>query len=157
MNRRRWKDYGQDWPEGFRLCCKCKEILPYEQFHKHSGCLTGYNSVCKACRIPVSKKNYKRMTRTYRMFNAAKSRANKKGLEFTIKESDIQIPEICPVFNVPMVGKYSPSLDRIDPSKGYTPDNVQVISSRANTLKNNASVEEIKELLNWMLEKREIG
>lgn len=37
----------------------------------------------------------------------------------------------------------SPSLDRIDSSKGYVKGNVRVISARANMLKNNATVEEL--------------
>jgi hypothetical protein len=41
----------------------------------------------------------------------------------------------------------SPSLDRIDSSKGYVKGNVRVISHRANLLKNNATVEELKLLL----------
>ena len=37
----------------------------------------------------------------------------------------------------------SPSLDRIDSSKGYTPDNVWVISRRANIIKHDATLEEL--------------
>jgi hypothetical protein len=36
------------------------------------------------------------------------------------------------------------SIDRIDPSKGYTPDNVWLISQRANRIKNDATPEELK-------------
>jgi len=38
----------------------------------------------------------------------------------------------------------SPSLDRIDPSKGYVKGNVWVISYRANAIKNDATHEELK-------------
>ena len=40
----------------------------------------------------------------------------------------------------------SPSIDRIDPSKGYTKDNVWVISRRANTIKSNATVDEVEKV-----------
>ena len=63
------------------------------------------------------------------------------------------IPENCPVLGIPLdssSGDNVPSVDRFDPSKGYTPDNVNVISNRANSLKNNATVEEIEQLYNWV-------
>jgi hypothetical protein len=42
------------------------------------------------------------------------------------------------------------TLDRIDSSKGYTVDNVQIISYRANTIKNNATLEEMQLIAkNW--------
>ena len=81
------------------------------------------------------------------LWSRAKYRAKQKGLDFTITKEDIVIPDTCPLLGTPMV---SPSLDRIDSSKGYTPDNVWVISNRANTLKNNATLMELKTLLeNW--------
>lgn len=42
------------------------------------------------------------------------------------------------------------TLDKIDPTKGYVPGNVQILSYRANTLKNSATVEEMELMLtNW--------
>lgn len=83
----------------------------------------------------------------------AKSRAKRKGLEFTIRPSDIVIPKVCPLFGIPLDSRdrlHAPSLDRRDSSKGYTPDNVFVISFKANRLKSNATVDQLKALLDYM-------
>lgn len=90
------------------------------------------------------------------MLRCAKLRAKEKGLEFTITSSDIKIPPVCPLLGIHISkgnGKShhgSPSLDRIDSSKGYVPGNVWVISKKANTIKNNASLEEFMTIAkNW--------
>ena len=76
-------------------------------------------------------------------------RARTKGLEFNIDENDIVIPEICPILEVPItVGtkgdyEYSPSIDRIDNSKGYIKGNIQIISKKANSMKNSATPTEL--------------
>ena len=52
--------------------------------------------------------------------------------------------------------KSSPALDRIEPNKGYIKDNVVWISYRANTIKNNLTLEEMKLLLkNWKKQLKE--
>jgi hypothetical protein len=43
-----------------------------------------------------------------------------------------------------------PSLDRIDSRKGYLPENIAVMSWRANTMKNDATPDEIQRLAKWM-------
>ena len=78
------------------------------------------------------------------MWSRAKYRAKQKDLDFNITKEDIVIPDTCPLLGTPME---SPSLDRIDSSKGYTKGNVWVISNRANTLKNDATLTELKTLV----------
>lgn len=86
----------------------------------------------------------------------ARKRATEKNLTFNLTQEDIKIPEVCPVFNIPLyVGKgkrtwNSPTLDRFNNSKGYTKDNVQVISWRANHLKNDGTLDEMRSLVQWM-------
>jgi hypothetical protein len=84
-----------------------------------------------------------------KLFDAAKARAKLKGREFNLELSDIVIPEKCPVLGIALVynSDYAPSIDRIDSAKGYIKGNVRVISKRANVLKNNATVEELKAVL----------
>ncbi len=82
----------------------------------------------------------------------ARQRAIASGIDLNIEESDINIPEICPVLKEPLIAntRYAPSLDRIDPSKGYVKGNVQVISRRANTMKNDANVKDLKMFADWV-------
>lgn len=77
-----------------------------------------------------------------------KESAKKRGIFFNLTVHDINVPEMCPLLNIPL-SSYGPlcdntlSIDRIDNSKGYTPDNIQVISYKANTMKSNSTKEEL--------------
>lgn len=74
-------------------------------------------------------------------------------MEHTISVDDIKVPDVCPVFNEPLKfgTKYVPSIDRIDNTKGYVPDNIQVISRRANIMKHDASQDELVKFALWVL------
>lgn len=91
--------------------------------------------------------------RRYNMFHNAQHRAKIKGIPFSITIDDIIIPETCPLLGIPLVSTNNkrdprnPSLDQKVPGKGYTPDNIWVISSRANALKWDASLQELELLV----------
>ena len=91
-----------------------------------------------------------------RLLASAKARAKKYNLEFDLELSDIIIPEFCPVLNIKLEpGRSSgydnsPSIDKINPSRGYTKDNICVISMRANSIKRDATLEELKNLVSYL-------
>lgn len=90
------------------------------------------------------------------MVHKAKKNAKKSGLPFDLDHNELKMPEFCPVLGIPLqIGNKdrthnSPSLDRFDSNKGYTADNVNIISWRANHLKNNGTAEEHRRIADWM-------
>ena len=74
----------------------------------------------------------------------------------------ISIPDYCPVLGIKL--NYdgndkspgwtrqddSPSIDRIDSNKGYTADNIHIISWRANRIKNDSTPEELRKLADYI-------
>lgn len=103
-------------------------------------------------------KEYYRRKHSNRLLNAARARAKKYGHDFDIDESDIVIPQTCPLLNIPLfVGEgrksvkfNSPSIDRIDSTKGYVKGNVWVISFKANTMKSSSTFDEFMLMAtNW--------
>jgi hypothetical protein len=90
------------------------------------------------------------------MLGRAKQRAKRLGVPFDLSREDVAIPENCPALGLKLAvgygrsGSASPSLDRIDPSKGYVKGNVAVISQRANQIKNDATAVELRAVLSWL-------
>lgn len=98
-------------------------------------------------RDSLKKKTHLNVEKT--ILNAARSRARRSNLEFNLTLEDIVIPEMCPILNIKISMSYvrhnngSPSLDRIDNSKGYIKGNVRIISYLANAMKNSATLEQL--------------
>lgn len=91
----------------------------------------------------------------------AKVRAEKAGVPLDIDHPFLlemaQNTKTCPVFDFVfeyqgrgVIHAASPSLDRIDPKKGYVRGNVAIISVRANSIKQNASWHEILKVADWL-------
>lgn len=93
-----------------------------------------------------------------RLLSFAKCRAKKFGIPFNLTIDDIEVPVMCPVLGVVLsveIGKRSdnaPSLDRLVPERGYIVGNIRVISWRANRLKGDATLEDLKSLVRYLEE-----
>lgn len=85
-----------------------------------------------------------------KLLNSSRRNAKVKNVPFNLDLTDIIIPDCCKYLGCKLTrtqgsGKVptNASLDRIVPSKGYVKGNVQVISLRANRMKQDASEEEL--------------
>lgn len=94
-----------------------------------------------------------------RLFRSTKISASKRNLEHTISREDIsdKLTVCCPILNIPFnltkgYHEYNPSVDRIDSTKGYIPENIQITSVKANRMKSNATKEELIAFANWILD-----
>lgn len=95
------------------------------------------------------------------LYRQVKSRALKFNIPFDLEVTDIIIPENCPYLEVKLTrtqgqGRVwtNASIDRIDPDKGYTKGNIEIISLKANVMKNNASKEELVTFSKNVLERQ---
>lgn len=83
------------------------------------------------------------------LLSNATQRAKRAGYEFSLKREDIIIPEKCPALGIELKREgretwfSAPSIDRIDNTKGYTKENIVIVSRRANLLKKDATIEEM--------------
>lgn len=82
-----------------------------------------------------------------RLIFSTRQTSKRRGLEHTITELDLLLPELCPYTGIKIdysAGKgktmSNPSIDRVNPLRGYVAGNVEVVSSLGNTMKNNASI-----------------
>lgn len=138
-----------------KTCCNCGIDKPTEEFYKDRGKLDGLRESCKTCQYNRTSSRHVKNPAMLMLRNA-RARAKSFGLEFNLELSDIVIPEKCPIMGVPLyAGKghsrnNSPSLDRIDNSRGYIKGNVAVISQQANSIKREANIKQIENLLKYM-------
>lgn len=154
-------------------CPVCKRILPWYAYKPAANSKNGVSWACAECidnrpegmsatvfrqkydedfhqSVLKSKREEERRHHVKYMLNRARRRAAKNNLDFNLDLEDIVIPEICPILEVPLVigekddYEYTPSIDRIDNSKGYIKGNIQIISKKANSMKNSATIDELK-------------
>lgn len=154
-----------------KLCSKCNKQKSLSFFHKDKSTDDGYYRWCKPCKAEYDKlyrksekvqtyyksEDYKKKKIKYlnenyakRTIRALKNRSFGRNMEFSLKEEDILLPEFCPLLDVKLnynVGEghnyNAASIDRIDNSKGYTKDNIWTISRLANTMKANATKQQL--------------
>jgi hypothetical protein len=108
------------------------------------------------CRCELNTLDGRSKTLEGDLFMKARGRAKDQGVPFDITVEDIVIPDLCPVLSIPLVrgkggwAEGSPTLDKIIPSLGYVPGNIAVMSWRANRLKQDGTLEELRAIVEWM-------
>jgi len=131
----------------YKICSQCKKMKSVKDFDKQLSLQDGFRSNCKECRLEDRRNNIQKY-----LFKTARARAKKNNDFFNLVVDDVIIPGFCPILNIPLFieGKVqtnnSPSIDRIDNSKGYIKGNIIVISYKANRIKNNATVDELEKV-----------
>jgi hypothetical protein len=110
----------------------------------------------KALGYPVKKAWLRKRDSVARLYWSAKTSAKSRDCDFSLTHEDIVIPERCPVLGIPLFFSSTrtpntPSIDRIHNHKGYTPKNIVVISWRANKMKGDMSLKEMRLLANFYL------
>lgn len=135
-----------------KRCTRCDQHKPTTEFYAYrSGKL---RTSCKPCHKDMNRR-HRADNPTQSMFHTKKSKAKADGIEFTLTFQDIVWNVHCPALGIELdytrnrgdgyrPKPNSPSFDRIDPNKGYVPGNVIIVSNLANTIKSNATVDELE-------------
>ena len=108
-------------------------------------------------------KQLQKISRTKRperhIFFRVRAKCKKNKIPFNLEIEDIIIPALCPLLEIPLTihdngsSFDTPSVDRIDPNKGYTKGNVWIISNKANVMKQDVSIEMLKKFAKNILDK----
>lgn len=140
------------------LCDECGKPFIFRGGKKHFA--RSENHYCSIECLCQHNQKYEdahnKFNKRYKILCNLKRRAKLKGFEFNLELDDIpEIPNICPVLGIPIIineGEHcpsdnSPSVDRIDSTKGYIKGNIRIISNRANRIKADATIEELRKVL----------
>lgn len=152
-----------------KTCVRCEEDKDSSEFHKNKRAADGLAYACKTCRNSsdrsyrssekgtTKRKNWVKDNPKSVMLYGAKKRAKKDGIPFDLSIDDFDIPDVCPILGIRLLKNSqpgplpsSPSLDKIIPALGYVKGNVQVVSNRANAMKSDATLEELRAFADWV-------
>ena len=140
-----------------RICKQCKEEKPIDEYYSKSdkNFPEQTHNICKKCTVIKDCKKSKELPPLKRFIRSTRVSARLRGLEFSLTEKDLlPLPEYCIYTGIKldyesineeggMRARFGPCVDRIDSTKGYIPGNVQIISSLANRLKLDLSIEQL--------------
>ena len=171
------KKEAHDYQSG-KVCSTCKEHKSFSEYYSHSTCKDGLNPKCKSCHNEWDGRcKFKKWFRSHKSHARKRNvestieptdipgvkigetiHIDKRGRKHKSWEA-VEYPKVCPVlgieldWNVKINGGQdnSPSLDRIDSTKGYIPGNVMIMSKLANAMKSNATSEHLVRFSKYML------
>lgn len=134
-----------------RYCAKCGSLL-------HGRSLNQYCRKNPDCRTEFLRDKWTRTDYARKAYDRARDRAKKRGEPFTITITDLPpIPIHCPALGIELsttnnvTAANSVSLDCIAVGKGYVLGNIQWLSYKANSMKRDASQEELESFAKWIL------
>lgn len=122
---------------------------------------SGHRTTCGSCKKDGQRERYARYKQdSYFKYKATRARSRSQSLRVPFNLTPEYLESIwtgsCPVTGLPLDkqavrnDEQSAELDRFEPELGYVEGNVAFLSRKINRLKNNASIEELEQLLNWM-------
>lgn len=131
----------------------CKNGHISKRFAHNGNC---YDCTQKASNVCYHKTRVDPKKRKQQILTRIKQRALREGTEFNLTVDNINWSTHCPVFGYELSyyesdKDKSVSIDKNDPTKGYTKDNVVVMSLRANRAKWNLTIDEVKKLHEYFL------
>jgi hypothetical protein len=163
-----------------KTCKTCKEEKLPTEFSLNRAAKDGLQYNCRTCdnkrQAERREKNIgahleyarkyqqkRRLDFDYRLqmlINASKQRAKLNGREHNISVEDIKAvypsDGCCPIFGLKLefngagFRDNSPSIDRIDSTRGYTSDNIQIISWKANRIKGASSLQDLEMMVAYL-------
>jgi len=159
-----------------RTCKKCGIEKPYSEFYANSK--GQIRTECKDCsrkderyrkagkpdQVSRSHVNWRKSRRGYALTNTAKHRAKVREIPFDLDPKDIQRRidlNRCELTGIPFDLETpwawnAPSLDQIDPGKGYTKTNVRVVLHAINVMANTWGPEKILEIAAAIVARRKV-
>ena len=132
-----------------KVCSVCKKEQDVEEFHKNKAQPSGRMHICRTCRIAYETSNW-----AGRLYRSAKNRKVDCDISKEyILELFKQQKGYCYWYNVKMIPSerskdpQQPSLDRLDPEKGYVKGNVVLTCLAANLGRNRTNIERFKDFV----------
>jgi len=111
----------------------------------------------KETRMEALKNKDTLLNKCFKKFQNKKHNSWRLGIPFDITFEDIKFPTHCPILGIELNYYFlkgcddaNPTFDRINPKLGYIKGNVHVISHRANRIKNDSTLEELKKLVHYL-------
>lgn len=150
-------------------CNSCNKVKHYSLFRKKNN-KSGWKDIkgdirysyCKNCEAKRMEERYKKNP-IPQMLSNSRIRAKNKNIPYNIATKDINDiwpkDNKCPVLNINFEMGYknkktkshAPSLDRIEPKKGYVKGNILVVCDIVNRLKSDASIEDLRKISNFFI------
>ena len=129
-----------------KTCTRCSVEKPVTREYFPTREKGELRADCRDC-YNKSRRDSSKYAKTS-MLSECKRRAKLKNRDFNLCKDTLEFPKFCPILNIELKHGQenwfnSPNIDRIDNNKGYTMDNVIIVSALANTIKTSANPAQI--------------